>query len=606
MSMHVFISQSAFDAFNFSQDSPDQVYFVSEKVVATGKRDIKLLTELSASHKKHINYEILDAILTFPKKQVGEKSVESWMQVNKGSLWYYHQFRLYFSVRNQVYELEEAIAHLPADNKVTIHHSFGDLAELTYYKGHHLKYTPAQPKKIKGVFLSKLHFIFTAKLRFFQGIWQLIRLSKLPMAIVDNREHYRPLFIPGKQVFERENNFFGYFYRKYQSKLLLLDTLLIPKFSEQPFRFSFRYLKNFGDRTRINEEYILLRAALNQNVRNKFRQVKNSFDRLDTLLSQSDSNEMETDRIIRANLRSLHRSSLFFAFKSLAFERFFMNARLEKVVTVDEYSPNYRAIMDGARGAGLTTVGIQHGSMHELHPGYRYATLTGEIDPFPDRMILWGEQWKHFLSEKGNFPEDRLMVAGQVRTDVIPAIQKMNPEVRGLPEDKFIALFASQPQRDEGLRKRAARDFFQACSTLPDVFPVVKVHPRETNLEYYRNIASEEGCREVLILKDTDLYLLLNKAGVVVTCFSTVGTETVYFGKPLIILDHLEQDVLGYIKDGVAFKATNSRELNALLDKLMIGAISVDKAAYDRYIKAYACRIDGGVSDRIWKFIDQE
>jgi hypothetical protein len=85
---------------------------------------------------------------------------------------------------------------------------------------------------------------------------------------------------------------------------------------------------------------------------------------------------------------------------------------------------------------------------------------------------------------------------------------------------------------------------------------------------------------------------------VLITCFSTVGTETIYFYKPLIILDHLKQDILGYIAEGVAFQATDSDSLAAILSGIFRGALRVDRVKYDSFIQKYAYRIDGKVAQR--------
>ena len=56
-----------------------------------------------------------------------------------------------------------------------------------------------------------------------------------------------------------------------------------------------------------------------------------------------------------------------------------------------------------------------------------------------------------------------------------------------------------------------------------------------------------------------------------ITCFSTVGAEAVYFHKPLLILDHLGQDVQGYIREKVAFEARDWQTLEEVLLEVLSG-----------------------------------
>ena len=103
--------------------------------------------------------------------------------------------------------------------------------------------------------------------------------------------------------------------------------------------------------------------------------------------------------------------------------------------------------------------------------------------------------------------------------------------------------------------------------------------------------------------QDIDLYLLLHLSDIVVTCFSTVGTEAVYFHKPLVILDHLKEDILHYIAEGVAFAATNSIELKTCLERIFSHQLVFDTNIYEEYIGRYALRIDGQASKRFVDFM---
>ena len=228
-----------------------------------------------------------------------------------------------------------------------------------------------------------------------------------------------------------------------------------------------------------------------------------------------------------------------------------------------------------------------------------------ERNIFPDRTFIWGERWKELLSGKGNYDPESLVITGQIRTDVIPVLK--NSKIKGvlnIPENSRVVLFASQPQQDPELREKSAFDVFTAMSNIPNAHLVVKLHPAEKNdMTYYKEIARKAGCINYQIIYHIDLYLLISLSDIVITCFSTVGAETVYFNKPLIILDHLKQDIQGYHKEGIALQAIDQDELKNYILKFLNGQLSINAENYSNYIRNFAFKIDGRVSERIINFI---
>ena len=106
------------------------------------------------------------------------------------------------------------------------------------------------------------------------------------------------------------------------------------------------------------------------------------------------------------------------------------------------------------------------------------------------------------------------------------------------------------------------------------------------------------------VSRDDELYVLLQLAEIVITCFSTVGSEALYFNKPLIILDHLRQDILNYCKDGVAFQATNSKELAEVMQSILDEHLRIDPQRLDAYLADSTFSIDGNVSERVWDYLN--
>ena len=215
----------------------------------------------------------------------------------------------------------------------------------------------------------------------------------------------------------------------------------------------------------------------------------------------------------------------------------------------------------------------------------------------PDLTLTWGKYWEEFLVEKGNYPKQSVVSVGQIRTDIIPALLQSENQKRSTMTKQIV--FASQPQRDSELRYQAAYDVFKATGKIRNAQLIVKLHPREfADSDYYSKIASEAGCTNYRFDLTSDLYQLIASCDVLITCFSTVGTETVYFYKPLIILDHLKQDIMGYVAEGVAFQATDAESLTRILSGIIGGTLKINADLYDSFIRKYAFQIDGKVAER--------
>jgi CDP-glycerol glycerophosphotransferase (TagB/SpsB family) len=224
-----------------------------------------------------------------------------------------------------------------------------------------------------------------------------------------------------------------------------------------------------------------------------------------------------------------------------------------------------------------------------------------------DMTLLWGAYWKNIITRKSSFIEEQVKIIGQIRTDIIP---ELDNTVNYLPfpelQQKQIITFASQPQRDESARYRAAKDVFSVAISLRKAYVIVKLHPLERHdINYYHEIARTVGCSNYRIIYDIDLYSLISNSKIVITCFSTAGAEAVYFKKPLVIIDYYKHDLLEYYKQKVAYRATNRSELEKIIHNILDGQISINRNAYEEYITNYAFRIDGNATKRYFEIIQE-
>jgi hypothetical protein len=380
-------------------------------------------------------------------------------------------------------------------------------------------------------------------------------------------------------------------------RFALLTEVLMPK---PKGKSDYSYSKKQFDRSWENCGKIFIEGFMVSGLLSK--KVRRATNDAQTKLKTGYERVREADlglnrQLILELFQALHSSSRFYLFRYFAARKYFAGSGLKAVIAADENSPLTKSVLDAAKFCGIKVIGLQHGTMHDLHPAYLYTANDSKNRVMPDLTLTWGNYWEEFLLEKGNYPAGSVVSVGQIRTDIIPVLTKAESRKEINPVQQVV--FASQPQRDPELRFQAAYDVFYAARSLPNTQLIVKLHPREFgDTAYYADIAEKAGCKNYTIDKTSDLYQLIASCDVLITCFSTVGTETVYFHKPLVILDHLSQDIMGYAAEGVAFQATNAESLTKILSGIFKGTMQIDRKKYASFIQKYALQIDGKVAER--------
>ncbi len=569
------------------------------------------LLESDEEVKRSINEKALQAVLDFGDRNFDGHSISQLLTIGGATTWYYHKFRIYFRLRNLLYKT------------ATINKLSENYEEITFFTGQNiLGDSGLLPEKVTLVFSQgsrqKLFFSEMVKyavfscLRMLKGLGRYRKVKKRKILFVESPRQYKHLVKGHSPEPVWENSYLGPLYEKegYHKETGIISQYLLPSFKQHgevdfstgltaaahPIPTLFSHAVYFVQYFKIYPFFAL--RKLNKALKQAYR------------LMEKEKWPDPHEKIIFSLIKGLHGSTLFFLFKYVAFREFFKSSNARVIVSIDEYSPNYKLILDAAKWNKIHTLAVQHGTLHRLHPAYRFTANDMRNQAFPDTFLAWGPSWKDFLVNTGNIPERRIGIIGQPRTDYLYEIRNNNLNIRGdLTKGKGeidqIIMFASQPQRDEMLRKQAAADVFLAVKDLPGTMLVLKMHPRELDEAYYREIAKEMGCANYIIENDTDLYVLINSVDVVITCFSTVGTEALYFEKPVVILDHLKQDLLGLCGAGVAVQASTATELKAVLQDIADGKLLIDKKTLNNYLSGIAYKIDGRVADRFWEQVEK-
>ncbi len=569
---------------------------VSEKISTYSKGP----SELTSEEKKKINYDIFDKVIQFGEININGVAITDLLMIEKASIWHYHKFRVYFHIRNLFFEIELVEKLSKTYPKIFFYTNQSGLSNYTFSStGICIVPTTTSPTKSDKLSILKYLLFIVLRTMASWNLWEKTMNKK--HIVIDHSIKQTCLNLKTLKP-EKGNYNLKYLFEKADNSFIILEDTEIPKFQKgNNFKFSRHQLKS--KKNRFFGEAVFFRGIFSKEVREKTKkhvtQIKQN------LILIKKNLQHPHDLLIIDHLLSLQKSNKLFLFKYFAYKRFFTKHNFKTLSSIDENSPRIKSILDAAKSASIKTIGIQHGTIHELHPAYILTKRDAERGIHQDHTIVWGNHWADYLVNKGNYPAKSIFTSGQIRTDIITVLKNINrQDYFEIADNKRLVMFASQPQRDPVLREKAAFDVFTAVKDFDNVELVLKLHPAERNdFGYYRDIAQKANCQNFRIVLDFDLYLLISISDIVITCFSTVGAETVYFDKPLIILDHLKQDIQQYYKEGVAFQTSNNNELNEIITDLLSGTRKHDKNAYRDYIQKYAYRVDGKVSERVLGFI---
>ena len=537
-------------------------------------KDSQIL-ELDPAVLSSINYSTFEELNEFSNISIKNKKVFEALKVDKVNFWFYWKFRLYFDLRNLNYKIEKINK---SSNTEPILLLTSSLVLKKYYKENkqvevkdlEKKQTP-QKLSLSYLLFFGLRLIFS----FFQTEFKKIK----PSCFLEFPQNDQPILFPDGKT-KQSNLVTGYLLKSHSNKTILND-IIPPKKGQHFSRKNFKLIFNIP-KDHLFTEWIYIKGWLKH--KNSINKGKESIRKTLIKLQNTPANP-----IIITLLKSYTPGIKLILIRYFGFLVFSKTKRIKSLIGYSEYSPNQKSIFDAFKTNKKETIAIQHGAIHNLHPGYIYTKAEQIENIFPSKLLIWGKYWEDLLSET-NYPVATTKIIGQIRSDIIPYLSEKIKK-----ED--IIIFATQPQRDENLRKKVLCDVIKASAKLKKTSLIIKPHPNEKDDNYFLNISVNLGIK-ITIDRSTDLYELIAKSTGLITCFSTVGIETVYFKKPLIVLDYLNQDLQGFIKNKIGIPVYNKSELFSTLlnvENNDSGILEQDQESYIRYLSN---KIDGKVVER--------
>ena len=547
--------------------------------------------------KREINTQLISSWNAMGDQIWREQCVADYLKVDGQSFWHYYKFKGYFAVREWMYEIEFLNRWKEKEEHLVWYTAHSVVAQLTWPPHITVIHTSkGKLKKWPKAFSTFMQYAFQCFLRSMK--FKTIEGQKL----IINKSIPQNIWNIQKEQVEWGNAYLNQIICHPNWNGLVISDSDIPSMKGNDFIPAFPPSKSaIGESIFFSELIRPWRIIGALKTSNRLKKV------IEKMLSECASPD---HFLILTFLKQQISSSSLYVLKYNAWKRVLKSFPPSSITLIDENSPLVRCVVDAARDAQVPVLAIQHGSIHEQHPTYMYSDQDRNRPVFPTKTLVWGEHWKSVLIQKGNYPADTLEVTGQQRTDLIFQLigQREKLRIRYVQSPNVpIVLFATQPQQDETMRRRAALDVFHALKFLPHAQGIFKLHPAEKDdLEYYHQLAQEVGCQNYVLTFKDDLYVLLAVADVVITAFSTVGTEAVYFKKPIVIWDPLNQDLLGLIQLNLAFPVRNGEEMHQVIQSIIEGKSRKEDSGYNAFITHYTLALDGRTAERILAVIESQ
>jgi len=520
----------------------------------------KPLPLLDPCDQAEINSEVLNQVLSFGDIKIRRRSVSEMYRFDNSSIWYYHKFRIFITIRNIAYKLAR-IKSLLQDGTMCTIYSSEPIMDLAFSQDNNIT-VKLKPDRTKIKFNTKVLFGFRTIYRFFIAIIQRIRIRKHGIWKIENAAQYQRMLDLNGTDYVCDNPYWGYLWQIQTVKTVVIDLIQWPQISSIPNKPGTRRKKRINEK-RLFEEWILVRAILSFRIRKSVQATMNNFASAEKKMEMHQFKSWQ--EYIPVLLKRYQKSTKFYLLKYFAFKSFFDRVKPRMVWFMDENNPNHRTIWENGKSLDFKTIAYQHGTVHKHNLNNLFTEQDQKLALFPDVHLVWGQYWKKLLEGIGNVPPNHVRVIGNIRSEVIPHLKKMDSRKRILiPQagSNRIILYATQPFRDTSWTIQVASGIFNAIKLERDCHVLIKMHPSENNEELYKSLAEDAGLDNYCFSSpDIDLYEYLFYSDLLITSFSSVIYEAALFKIPIVSYDPYQEDPLDLKNDTLVHYATTEHEL---------------------------------------------
>jgi hypothetical protein len=249
-----------------------------------------------------------------------------------------------------------------------------------------------------------------------------------------------------------------------------------------------------------------------------------------------------------------------------------------ELVMIDEYGALQISLLYIAKNMHIPSLALQHGVIYDdafayTHNIEDFNNKKSELNfVLPDKMCVWSERSKNALINSAKFYPDSIIVTGDPKTDNFESLKKYSKHEKifhelKIPKDKKIILFATENLPNLKEMELVAKTVLKTVSEMTEFFLLIKLHPNEFDSFLYQKIVNELNIKSYLILKDVNLYEIIQVSDLVIISYSTVGLEAMRMSKPVIALN-----LMGLHNESVIIKNNSELEIkniNELITSIM-------------------------------------
>lgn len=217
-------------------------------------------------------------------------------------------------------------------------------------------------------------------------------------------------------------------------------------------------------------------------------------------------------------------------------EYYFSKMNIHAVLTHADTTIRERTVVSVANRCKVPSIVLQHGAA-----GHYW----GFFPLIATKFAAWGEITEEWFRKNG-VPREKIVVTGAANFDAY--VHRVNSnrgikkaEWNGLSDyllyitvsgNNFSTGFKLTRQDNELLLKV----ILDALETMPEKILVIKLKPEDPQINIYKSEIEKRGLKNVHLIDVTDNGKLLNGCGILLTTYSTMAIEALFFEKPIIQL----------------------------------------------------------------------